>query len=42
MNYIVVIYNKSYPFSSYSEALLFKQKNGGSIYIKACSCEYRR
>jgi len=32
MKYRVLIGYRVYPFSSYSEALLFQQANGGVIY----------
>ena len=32
MKYRVMIGYKIYPFSTYSEALLFQSSNGGTIY----------
>ena len=40
MNYRVLIGYKAYPFSSYSEALLFKNANGGEIFQLEYTCYY--
>ena len=40
MNYRVVLWDKIVPFKNYSEALDYKQENGGSIYMLAYSQKY--
>ena len=43
MNFrILTATNKIIPAASYSEALEYKGKNGGTIYIKECSCVYNK
>ena len=40
--YRVVLRFESYPFDSYSEALSFRNTNGGVIYELAYHCSYDR
>lgn len=40
--YRVVLWNKIVPFSNYSEALEYQQKNGGKIYQKFYSQKFIR
>lgn len=42
MNFRILTTNKIIPAASYSEALECKEKNGGTIYIKECSCVYNK
>lgn len=35
--YKVLVNHKYHSFDTYSEALSFKQENGGVIYMKVCS-----
>jgi hypothetical protein len=40
--YRVVQWNNIVPFNKYSDALAYKQENGGSIYMLAYSQQYGR
>lgn len=38
--YRVILKFETYPFETYSEALSFRNTNGGTIYELAYHCEY--
>jgi hypothetical protein len=36
----IILKNLIYPFKDIKEAVKFRDKNGGIIYVRECSCIY--